>query len=1445
MRKFVFLLVVLLIVPIIPAKTASTNIPKPMAERIIILKPVEFDSEQNLRNLTQEAQNNIISNLEDLMQNGEVSDYRAYWIQNAVFARGVPDKLDNFKVFPEVQAVIPNKKMYLPHTRKSNLQTATEWNLEMVKVPSAWSQTKGEGALIGVLDSGCDSTHPELKDKIKSFAAFDNYGRKTTQTIATDEDGHGTAVSSIIAGNTVGVAPDAKLIVGSVIPYGGGSLSQILAGLQWIADPDNDPETKDYPLVVNMSFGAAGTSDLLLPGIKNLKNLGILPVSSIGNDGEGYTSNPGNLEEVFSVGSVDYKMNASVFSSGDNVVWENDEDSFTLVKPDICAPGESVRVAGLHRTYDVMDGTSFASPHVAGLCALLLSKNPEIAPEDLKNAIISSSRDLGKTGKDKRFGYGLIDCVGSLEQLNTKERTTITISWPPRAPLWGSIKLQSGEDTYDISKIQARSFTYMKTPGTTATVSAFGFNSKNADTKEITLDPLTWRKVVFAVQSSNGGAPLDSTVRIKGSPLPDFSSPDGEITAFLPDGSYTAWATSFGHANKDFPVSVSGDTSMSVELQEAQIAFIDDRKAVFGISPSPIKARLRRAFDRLNIPYFIWSTISGRVSATQLQKYKTLFWLSGGALSAKETGILAPYMDNGGKLILMSGYYGGGYFDTSDSTSFLQSYFHCTPDYEGGATITHHDGNSYKSLALGKFDGFIASTSLKPMSEKSKPMFMFAGTNPRRYAGLSVSSIKSQGIILGFVINDIVSDEDRAWIAKTCVESFPESFSWRATVATTNQKTIKGTVTLGDESLEFEDSKIFIPHVMASGATATVSSFGYTDTKIQLSKTNHPDNITLSLAQRGELAVSLNKAGYILFDDVPVEPVAVKERDSINLPFGTYNVTIASKGFLSQSLEVKVPGSIATTLIDTPLTVLVKDSSSKESSEKPPFYENLSQIGMPTRKVDELTAKDIVSSGLLIWSASSMLSLQDIKMIDQVRYALSCNANIIISGPQLCQKFDGLVNIESNSANIYASMGGNKLSQMLISYSKANDIYEVSLPVLGGGETLATYLGSGPSIVRYGKLIATSFSFDSIDLTMTKTELIRRLCALLGFDLGKLSQPVIASPTAPTNQDTVEVTGFCPSGSQSYAVIENNRHPITLDLEGFFVLKLKLNEGKYQSYIVSKLGNLTSASEPIEISVDRTPPVISVICPRGGRTSAAQIEVLVNVKGAKEVRIDGIATPLSGQLLRKKIQGGTGIILISAVDFAGNRSNLIARYKPEPTYLTDSVTSKASFEIAQLGLSNSIPSDWNLFEPKKAVQRKTLAVFLCKTLNLSLSQTKSAFSDINGIPEESYIHTLVANRIVLGQGKFEPEKPATKEFICQMLANYFKLTQQNEKIPFSDVTSKDPNFKVISMCLKAGLINSSDSRLFTLGKFGLGLSMSREQMAIILYNTLVNIAKGN
>lgn len=1445
MRKFILLLILLLTIPNLPLQKTSANNTKVMAERIIILKSVAFDSEQSLRNSTQDAQSAIISTIESLMQKGEVSDYKAFWIQNAVFARGLPDKLDELRSFPGVQAVIPNSKVFLPHSEKSKSPATIEWNLEMVKAASAWSETKGEGALIGVLDSGCDSTHPELKDKVKTFASFDSYGRKTSQTIATDEDGHGTGVCSVIAGKSVGVAPDAKLIVGSVIPYGGGSLSQILAGLQWIVDPDNDPETKDYPLVVNMSFGAAGTSDILSPGIRNLKNLGILPVSSIGNDGEGNTSNPGNLEEVFSVGSVDYKMNASIFSSGDNVLWENDEDSFTLVKPDICAPGESIRVAGLHRTYDVVDGTSFASPHVAGLCALLLSKQPGIAPEDLKNAIIKSSVDLGKPGKDKRYGHGIIDCAGSINSMASKQRSTIKITWPSNSPMWGSIKLQSGEDAYEISKIQARSFTYMKEAGVQAALSAFGFQNKIVESEVIALDPLTWRRIDFKVSSSNGGVPLDSTIKIKDSPLPDFSSPDGEITAFLPDGEYKAWASSFGHASKDFNVSVSSDIASSIELQEAQIAFIDDRKAIFGISPNPIKARIRRAFDKLTAPYFIWSTMDGKVSSTQLQRYRTLFWLSGGALSAKETGILAPYMDSGGKLILMSGYYGGGYFDTSDSSVFLQSYFYCNPESDGGATITHYNGTSYKSLALGKSEGYLSSASLKPTSDKAKPLFMFAGTNPRKYAGLVISSIKSQGIILGFTINSIDSDEERTWVAKTCIDSLSDSFPWSASVDTQDQKIAKGSVILDGESIEFEASKIFIPHVPTGGVMATISCFGYNETKVTLNKSNSPNKIALNVAQKGELNVILNKSGFILFEDVPVQPIPIREKDSVSLPFGTYNITIVSKGFLPQTLEVKVPGSISINLVGASTSVLVKGQSGKESSENLSFYENMSQIGIPTKIANEVSTKDIISSGLFIWSTPTLLSLNELKLISNIKNALSCGANVIIAGPKLCQSLDGLISIDSSTSNIYASICGNDLGKMLVSYFKANDVYDVSLPVLTGDNVLASYLGSGPSIVKSGNLIACAFSFDSIDLPMVKTELIRRLCTSLGNDLGKLAQPIISSPLAPTNAKTIELTGFCPPGSQSYAMINNTRQALFQDPEGFYSLILSLGEGKYPCYIVSKYGNLMSTSEPIEIDVDRTPPSIGVVCPAGGRTPATQIEILAKVKGAKEVKVDGAPAVLSGQLLRKKIQSGTGLILISAIDYAGNKTSVMARYKPDPTYLLDSQNSKASYEISQLGASNVIPNDWSLFEPKKEVMRKTLAVLICKTLNLSDSNASSSYSDIKGISEEKYINILASKGIISGKGKFEPEKPATKEFLCQMLINYFKLTQQNDKMPFSDISAKDPNFKSISACLKSGLINSSDSRLFTLNKFGLGLSMTREQSAIILFNTLVQLAKGN
>lgn len=131
------------------------------------------------------------------------------------------------------------------------------------------------------------------------------------------------------------------LIVGSVIPDGSGNISQILGGLQWITDPDDDPSTNDYPRVVNMSFGASGTMDYLKTAIKNLRTFGILPIASIGNDGEGSSSNPGNMPEVLSVGSVDYGLKASGFSGGAEVVWENEDDSLTLVKPDLCAPGKT------------------------------------------------------------------------------------------------------------------------------------------------------------------------------------------------------------------------------------------------------------------------------------------------------------------------------------------------------------------------------------------------------------------------------------------------------------------------------------------------------------------------------------------------------------------------------------------------------------------------------------------------------------------------------------------------------------------------------------------------------------------------------------------------------------------------------------------------------------------------------------------------------------------------------------------------------------------------------------------------------------------------------------------------------------------------------------------------------------------------------------------------
>ncbi|PUB23875.1 subtilase family protein [Promicromonospora sp. AC04] len=289
-------------------------------------------------------------------------------------------------------------------------------SMPQIGAPAAWeSGYTGDGVTVAVLDSGVDSTHPDLDDAV--VGARDFTGSGNTE----DHYGHGTHVASIVLGSgdasggtNRGVAPGADLLVGKVLDEsGGGEMSSIIDGMEWAAEQGAD--------VVNMSLGEAehytdGTDPASVALDTLSARYGTLFVVAAGNAGEyGTVSTPGSASSGLTVGAVDDADEVAAFSS------RGPRGGDYAIKPDVTAPGVEIvaaRAAGTNEgsgegEYVSWSGTSMAAPHVAGAAAVLKQARPELTGRQLKAILMGSAQHTSGSVFDE--GAGRVYLPAALE----------------------------------------------------------------------------------------------------------------------------------------------------------------------------------------------------------------------------------------------------------------------------------------------------------------------------------------------------------------------------------------------------------------------------------------------------------------------------------------------------------------------------------------------------------------------------------------------------------------------------------------------------------------------------------------------------------------------------------------------------------------------------------------------------------------------------------------------------------------------------------------------------------------------------------------------------------------------------------------------------------------------------------------------------------------------
>jgi subtilisin family serine protease len=275
------------------------------------------------------------------------------------------------------------------------VHTMLDESVPLIGAPSVWQAgVTGKGIKVGIVDTGIDPNHPDFAGRIVQMKDFTGQGPN-------DNHGHGTHVAGIIGGTGAasggkykGVAPECVYYTAKVLRGdGSGSTSDVMAGVEWAVQQGAQ--------VVNLSLGSDGAcdgTDALSVTCDAAMSKGAVMCIAAGNAGSGASTvgSPGCAKSVITIGATSKTDQIADFSS-------RGPTSDNRIKPDVCFPGvgiASCRASGtsmgtvVDSNYTSASGTSMATPHAVGACALLLQAKPSLTPQQIKDLLMSTAKNL-------------------------------------------------------------------------------------------------------------------------------------------------------------------------------------------------------------------------------------------------------------------------------------------------------------------------------------------------------------------------------------------------------------------------------------------------------------------------------------------------------------------------------------------------------------------------------------------------------------------------------------------------------------------------------------------------------------------------------------------------------------------------------------------------------------------------------------------------------------------------------------------------------------------------------------------------------------------------------------------------------------------------------------------------------------------------------------------